>query len=203
MNVSSRILVLFAHPAIRRSRVNRRLLEAVHDLDGVTVHDLYEAYPDFDIDVASEQQLLNRHEVIVFQHPMYWYSTPAMLKEWQDLVLEHGWAYGVDGHALEGKVLVTATTAGGTEQAYRRTGANHFTIRELLAPVEQTARLCGMRYLSPFVVYGTHTLDGPGLERAAAGYRNLLTALRDGRLDLDAASRLPGLNGDLATKTEG
>ena len=68
----SRILVLFAHPALEKSRVNRRLVQAVRDLDGVTLHDLYEAYPDLDIDVAREQELLTLHDVIVFQHPFYW-----------------------------------------------------------------------------------------------------------------------------------
>ena len=89
---SRAVLVLVAHPAMRRSRVNRRLTEAARGLDGVMVNDLYQRYPDFDIDVAREQQLLESHDVVVMQHPFYWYSTPAILKEWQDLVLEHGWA---------------------------------------------------------------------------------------------------------------
>jgi glutathione-regulated potassium-efflux system ancillary protein KefG len=79
-----RVLILFAHPVLERSRVNRRLLEAVKDLDGVTIQDLYEAYPTLAIDVQREQDLLLAHDVIVFQHPFYWYSVPAILKEWQD-----------------------------------------------------------------------------------------------------------------------
>ena len=113
-----KVLILFAHPALEKSRVNQRLIEAVRDLPGVTFHDLYQLYPDLDIDVAREQELLVEHDVIVMQHPLFWYSTPAMLKEWQDLVLEHGWAYGHDGTALHGKILLTATTAGGSETAY-------------------------------------------------------------------------------------
>ena len=98
-----KLLIVFAHPALERSRVNRRLVEAIGDLEGVAVHDLYEAYPEFDIDVRREQELLAAHDVIVLQHPFYWYSAPAILKEWQDLVLEHGWAYGRNGTALRGK----------------------------------------------------------------------------------------------------
>ena len=147
--ISRRLLILFAHPAFEKSRVNRRLVEAVRSLSGVTFHDLYEQYPDFDIDVRHEQKLLVEHDVIVMQHPLYWYSTPALLKEWQDLVLEHGWAYGGGGTALRGKLLLTATTAGGSEEAYCRTGQNSRTLRELLAPIERTAALCGMTYLPP------------------------------------------------------
>jgi glutathione-regulated potassium-efflux system ancillary protein KefG len=197
MNVMRRVLILFAHPALRRSRVNRRLIEAVRGLDGVVVNDLYEVYPEFDIDVDREQRLLEQHDVVIFQHPFYWYSIPAILKEWQDLVLEHGWAYGRDGRALEGKLLLNAITAGGGEEAYRREGSNRFTVRELLAPIEQTARLCRMEYLPPFVVHGTHRLADPDIARYATDYRRALEALRDGRLDLAAVSRLPQLNADL------
>lgn len=124
-----RILVLLAHPALRRSRVNCRLAAAARGLDGVVVNDLYQNYPDFDIDVGREQDLLAEHDVVVMQHPFYWYSTPSILKEWQDLVLEHGWAYGHDGNALNGKQLLTAVSTGGTEPAYTRGGTNRFTVR--------------------------------------------------------------------------
>ena len=180
MSTIRRILIEFAHPAIRRSRVNRRLVEAVRDLADVTVHDLYEAYPEFDIDVQREQALLASHDVVVLQHPLYWYSTPAILKEWQDLVLQHGWAYGRDGRALRGKLMMSAITAGGGEESYRRSGSNHFTIGELLAPIEQTAALCGMRYMPPFIVYGTHDLGVSQIEVVAREYRRTIEAIRDG-----------------------
>jgi len=203
MNTARRILILFAHPALRKSRVNRRLIETVRGLDGVLVNDLYESYPDFDIDVEREQRLLEQHDAVIFQHPFFWYSSPAILKEWQDLVLEHGWAYGHDGHALDGKVLFSAITTGGGEEAYRREGSNRFTVRELLAPIEQTARLCRMEYLPPFVVHGTHCLTEIDIGRHASDYRRVLEALRDGRLDLDEVRRLPRLNSDLDAVIEG
>lgn len=87
-------------------------------LEGVIVHDLYEAYPRFDIDVQYEQRLLEGRDVVIFQHPIYWYSTPSILKEWQDLVLEHGWAYGSEGKALHGKLWLHVVTTGGAEEAY-------------------------------------------------------------------------------------
>jgi putative NADPH-quinone reductase len=115
----SGILILFAHPAYQRSRGNRFLVEAVQQSDAFTFRDLYEHYPDFNIDVAEEQRLLLEHDVIVLQHPFYWYSCPALLKEWLDLVLEHGFAYGHDGEALRGKSMLSAITTGGSERATR------------------------------------------------------------------------------------
>jgi glutathione-regulated potassium-efflux system ancillary protein KefG len=196
----ARVLVLYAHPAPHKSRVHRRLAEAARSTAGVTVHDLYEAYPDFDIDVPAEQQRLLEHDVVVFQHPLYWYSTPALVKQWEDLVLEHGWAYGSRGTALRGKRWMQAVTAGGRAAVYRADGPNRFTVPEFLHPVEQTARLCGMEWLPPFVVHGTHAMTEADIARAADEYRRLLEALRDGDVEAvrgivaaaEAASRSPG-----------
>jgi glutathione-regulated potassium-efflux system ancillary protein KefG len=198
------ILILFAHPVLQKSRINKALIDGVRELDGVTFHDLYEAYPDLDIDVQAEQELLESHDLVVMQHPFYWYSTPAMLKEWQDLVLEHGWAYGSQGDALRGKELLSVITTGGREAAYQKGGYNRFTMGQLLAPLEQTARLCGMEFLPPFVVHGTHLLGEARIQRHAEEYRRALEALRDGRLDLEAARNHPRLNSDLdAVITDG
>lgn len=188
------VLVLLAHPALQRSRVNAALVAAIRDLDGVTVHDLYERYPDFDIDVRAEQALLAAHRVIVWQHPFYWYSTPALLKEWQDLVLEFGWAYGPEGKALRGKWFVQAITTGGRAEAYQPEGFNRHSLRELVSPATQTARLCGMVPLPPFAVHGTHRLEPAEIQAAAQRYRALILALRDQRLDPAAVADLPLLN---------
>ncbi len=186
--MARRILVLFAHPALERSRVNVRLMEGVRDLEGVTIHDLYERYPTFAVDVRREKALLLEHDAVVLQHPFYWYSAPSLVKEWLDLVLEHGWAYGKGGHALQGKLMFNAVTTGGGDDAYRREGYNRFTMRELLAPFDQTAYLCGMTYLAPFVVHGALRLAGDSTAPAVSAYRKLIEAVRDERIDVAKAA---------------
>jgi len=190
----SRVLVLFAHPVLERSRVNRRLIEALDGVAGVTLHDLYEVYPTLELDVKREQQLLLDHDVIVFQHPFYWYSTPAILKEWQDLVLEHGWAYGAGGTHLRGKVTLNVITTGGPASSYRKDGYNRFTLRELLSPWDQTAHLCGMRFLAPFAIHAALKIASDAdLHDDRAAYRELIEALRDGRIDLERAAAAQNL----------
>lgn len=191
------ILILFAHPALQKSRVNKQLMNAVKDLDRITFHDLYEAYPDFHIDVRKEQALLSRHDIIVFQYPLYWFSVPALLKEWQELVLEYKWAYGKPDVALQGKKLMSAVSTGGRESLFCREGFNRCTIREYLVPMEQLARICGMEYLPPFVVHGTHELTGPEIAHHAEDYRNVILAIRDDRINWEAARALPRLNAEL------
>jgi len=193
-SAQKKILILFAHPAFEKSRVNKILTGAVKDLEGVYFHDLYEAYPDFHIDVKHEQELLTQHDIIIFQHPFFWYSTPAILKEWQDLVLEHGWAYGSQGNALKGKLMMNMVTTGGPEIAYQSEGRNHYTVRQLLAPMEQTANLCKMIYLAPFIVHGTHGLQQEEVIRHKADYRELLIALRENRVDIEAARKINRIN---------
>ncbi len=171
------ILVIFAHPAIRRSRVNRALVRAARGLEGVTVHDLYETYPDFSIDVPREQALLSGHDVIVFQHPFYWYSAPSILKEWMDLVLEYGFAYGEDGRALAGKGWMNAISTGGQETQYGPDTPNLFFVEDLLRPFEATANLCRMHWISPFLVQGTHGLTEGEIAAAAQSYRARLLTL--------------------------
>jgi putative NADPH-quinone reductase len=192
------ILVLFAHPSLGRSEVNKPLSSITETVNGVTLVDLYAEYPDFQIDVEKEQNRLRQHDVVVFMHPVYWYSTPAILKEWQDLVLEYNFAYGAKGTALHGKLFFNAISTGATEDAYQIDGLNHFTIRELFQPFEQTAMLCGMIYLPPFALFGARTaVEDNRVDDHLSDWVRVLEALRDDQLNIKAACHLPRLNVNL------
>jgi glutathione-regulated potassium-efflux system ancillary protein KefG len=194
MSQSSSVLILFAHPALEKSRVNKVLIEAVRRLKGITLHDLYELYPDFHIDVRREQQMLVRHDTIIMQFPFFWYSSPALIKEWEDMVLEHGWAYGKGGIALQGKKFMCVLSTGGSEGAYRKGRSILFTIRQFLTPFEQMAHLCGMDFLPPFVVHGTYALTPAGNRSHAEDYVRLVTALREGKLNDQKLKKIEWIN---------
>jgi len=190
----NRILIEFAHPAIQKSRINRQLINRAKSLDNITVNDLYDNYPDFFIDVKKEQQLLLEHDIIVWHHPFYWYSSPALLKEWMDLVLEHGWAYGEHGRMLEGKSALSVISTGGRREVYSKEGRNHFTTNEFLVPFKQSANLCRMEYLPPFVVHGAHTIRQSEISAYAEKYKRALIMLRDGKIDLNKMKRAEYFN---------
>lgn len=194
------ILILLAHPRLEKSRVNAALVGAIPRLPGITLHDLYEEYPDFSIDVRKEKSLLLASDIIVWQHPFFWYSSPPLLKAWIDTVLEVGWAYGPGGTALTGKVLFNALTSGGPREAYAHEARNRFTIREFLAPFEQTARLCHMDYLPPFVVQGTHRLTPEAIMQHAKEYGNLLQGLASGSISPAELTSLTFLNEAVSQK---
>lgn len=171
------ILIIYAHPWPQHSHANKLMLEQVRTLEGVEIRSLYHLYPDFDIDVAAEQDALSRASLIIWQHPMQWYSVPPLLKLWMDKVLSHGWAYGCGGSALKGKNLLWAVTTGG--------GENHFSIGEhpgfdvLAQPLQATALYCGLNWLPLFAVHRTFVCDDETLQTQARHYRQRLLAWQE------------------------
>ncbi len=171
------ILLMLAHPRYEKSLSNKALIEAARQLPCVMVHDLYELYPDFNINVEHEHALLLQHGIIIWQYPLYMYSPPAILKQWMDLVLEHGWAHGAGGRNLENKLLLNAVTTGGSGDSYGPQGFNRYRLEVLLRPLEQTARLCRMVWLPVFTVQGTFLLGPEQLNRYGLLYRRALQRL--------------------------
>ena len=170
------ILVIHAHPYPQHSRAGKALLEAVRGLPGVEVRSLYDLYPDFDIDVTAEQQALKAAELVVWLHPIYWYSVPALLKHWFDVVLLRGWAYGKDGIALRGKACLWVPTPGGDAAAYSATGLHAQPFENFIHSIEQTARFCGMTWEEPLVVHGAHKVSDSDIAAAAQQFRARLVA---------------------------
>ena len=160
----AKVLVIVAHPQLEQSRANRRLMRAASTAAAATgaagsrieVRDLYALYPDYLIDIAAEQTALTDARLVVWQHPIHWYSMPPLMKLWVDDVLAFGWAYGPDGTALRNKDLWLVATTGGPEDSYRPDSYNRYFFDAFLPPYEQTAALCGMRFLPPLMLHGAH-----------------------------------------------
>ncbi|KAA8823993.1 flavodoxin family protein [Bifidobacterium reuteri] len=169
-------LLLVFHPHLESgSRANKRLADAARSLDNVTVRDEYALYPDFGIDVKAEQEALLKADRVVWQFPFYWYSTPALLKQWEDLVLEHGWAYGHGGDKLHGKELQLAITVGGAKSKYTHEGEFGVTGPELLKPLETTAKHVGMTFVKPFAIHGMLSITDEQLDEEVQRYVRLLS----------------------------
>jgi len=199
--MKNKILILFAHPRFEMSKNNSTLVKKVQRMPGITFHDLYETYPDFNINIEYEKKLLIDHNIIIWQHPFYWYSAPPLLKQWIDLVLAFGWAYGPGGDALQDKIIFNSITSGGQRSAYSNDGHNRFTVNELLAPFNQTATLCKMIYLPPFAVHGTHRISSEELTRIAQWYWNILDRLINAEFSIKEIQKYPYLNDWITSKT--
>ena len=171
------IVVLVAHPQQQHSRVNRTLMHAAAQAAParIVVRDLYALYPDYLIDTAAEQTALADARLVVWQHPVHWYGMPPLMKLWLDEVFAFGWAYGPGGTALQGKDLWLAASTGGPEDSYRPDSYNRYFFDAFLPPYEQTAALCGMRFLPPLLLHGAHRVDKVAIDAHAGVYAERLS----------------------------
>jgi glutathione-regulated potassium-efflux system ancillary protein KefF len=176
----ARIALIYAHPYPNRSRAGRTLLASVSSLKDVRVRSLYEHYPDFSIDVDREQMLLGEAELIIWQHPIYWYGPPPLMSLWFEKVLARGWAYGQNGAALRAKSCLWVPTTGGDVDAYREGGMHGHSFENFVPPIEQTARFCGMRWQAPLIVHGSQRATDEQLRARSLEYRQRLVSFING-----------------------
>lgn len=114
----------------------------------------------WDFDPTEEQEYVKQARIILFQFPLYWYSFPAIIKNWVEKVFSHGFAYGSTGHALDGKHLLLSFTVGGSADHYQKNGQNRHEIEDFLYSFEQMAALCRMKYEQPVYSFGTAYIPG-------------------------------------------
>ncbi|HET7729841.1 MAG TPA: NAD(P)H-dependent oxidoreductase [Usitatibacter sp.] len=171
------ILVVYAHPYPGRSRACAALLAALAGVPGLERRSLYELYPDFDVDIDAEQAALLRADAIVWLHPMYWYSAPALMHHWLEKVMVQGFAYGGGGSRIAGKPVLWATTTGGDASAFSPEGRHHHEFAEFVPAIEQTARYCGLEWREPFMLHGAHLVADAALAQAGEALRARIAAL--------------------------
>lgn len=175
-------LVIISHPSILESSSQQFLLSAVPKNHHITIHHLEHAYPDGNIDVNREQQLLKEHDRIIFQFPFYWYSTPAFLKQWQDEVLTEGFAHGNERGKLVGKQFGLIFMLGVHEREYQAGGRELYTISELTRPFQAMAHKTGMRYLRPLTVFQFAYMTDEEKMNLFIDYQQMLTNKNDNSL---------------------
>lgn len=162
-----------------KSRANRTIIEHLRGLPQVTVNDIYEHYPDFFINVAREKRLLLQHDIVVFQHPFYWYSMPPLQKQWFDDVFELDFAYGEHGDALKDKKFMLSLTTGGSPESYHVDGMHGFPIENFLHPYKATAALCGMRWMPPMILHSARNFEHHEIVQHAEYVRRTLLELSE------------------------
>ncbi|MDY5061048.1 NAD(P)H-dependent oxidoreductase [Staphylococcus simulans] len=152
-------LVIIAHPDIQEGDVNQVWKKTLEDRsDLVTVHDLYQTYPDGNIDVEYEQDLLQKHDHIIFQYPMFWMSYPPLLQQWFDEVYTHGFAFD-GGDALKGKYFALAISCGQPQAHYKEDGPIGYTIDEICNPLKGVVNLVGGHFFGVHAIYQTDDID--------------------------------------------
>ena len=156
-----KVVIISGHPDLKNSCANKTILDEISKLcPAVEIRKLDELYPDYNFDVKAEQAALEKADIIVFQYPMHWYSTPGILKLYIDKVMEHGWAYGSKGIALKGKTFIISITMGAPEKEYTAEGAFNHTVEEFSYPVKYYAALCNLDCKKIFSLGGAMYIPG-------------------------------------------
>jgi putative NADPH-quinone reductase len=167
----SKKLILVAHDNFEKSKNNKALIISINSLSDVTVHHIL---PNFVTEM--EQALLLNYDIIVFQFPLQWFSTPIVLKSWFDKVLSYNYAYG-DSYKLENKKFMISITTGGQEAAYEKNGSNGFTLDELLTPIEATIKYIKGINLQRYVLHNVYQLSDEDLKNKTDEYLKIISSL--------------------------
>ncbi len=167
----TRTLILFFHPDPAGSKANAALLSATRPLPGVEIADMARLSPTGVFDTEAEVLRLHRADRLVLQFPVQWYSTPPLLKAWQDAVLSRMfYARPEEGERLRGLPVLVAATAGNVPEAYGPAGVNLYPLEELLRPLEATANRCGFAWSRPHLLFRANRLSPAELEAAGEAY---------------------------------
>ncbi|MDO7252964.1 NAD(P)H-dependent oxidoreductase [Helicobacter cappadocius] len=166
-------LIILAHPNIKSSKINKALCESIKNTSDITLHNLHEIYPDGKIDALKEIELLKSHDKIVFQFPLYWFSSPSILKEWQDVVFS-SILYGKNPKMLSGKTFQIITSIGSPKEKYTSDGRNQKSIDEILMPMNMSASYMNMKPQDVFGVYNAMGITNEELSKATSDYQKIL-----------------------------
>ncbi|RDU61342.1 NAD(P)H-dependent oxidoreductase [Helicobacter sp. MIT 14-3879] len=157
-------LLLFAHTFWKDSKVNKALLQSAESLPHLTIHNLSTTYQDGNINTQTEIALLQKADKIFFQFPLFWFSTPALMKEWQDRVLT-GILYSDNPKLLQGKKFGIITTAYGEKSSYD--GHHGYNIHTLLSPINHSFGYLGCDVQEAFCIFSANVNTLPTQEYLA------------------------------------
>lgn len=144
---AANVLVVSGHPNIEQSIATKTIMEEVgHALPDAELVYLDKEYPDFHIDVNKERQRVQNADIIVMQYPIYWYTPPANMKQWQDAVFTYGFAHDANGGMLKSKKLILSMTSGAPADQYRTGARMNYPMETFQVPLKQFANLSGMDY---------------------------------------------------------
>ena len=82
---------------------------------------------------------------------------------------------------LQGKDLWLVATTGGPQSSYHPQGYNRYFFDAFLPPYEQTAALCGMRFLPPLMLHGARSASEQAVAEHVAIFAQRLQSIRNGR----------------------
>lgn len=136
-------------------------------------------------DIQAELDKLLWADLLILNFPIFWFSTPAILKGWIDRVLVSGVCYGgkrfYDQGGLAGKKALVTVTLGGREHMFGE-GAIHGPLEDMLRPILRgTLAYVGFDVLEPFVAWHVPYISDEARQAFLVDYGQRLQQLSDDR----------------------
>ena len=136
-------------------------------------------------DIQAELDKLLWADLLILNFPIFWFSTPAILKGWIDRVLVSGVCYGgkrfYDQGGLAGKKALVTVTLGGREHMFGE-GAIHGPLEDMLRPLLRgTLAYVGFDVLEPFVAWHVPYISDEARQQFLLDYGQRLQQLSDDR----------------------
>lgn len=111
----------------------------------------------FSAAIEGEMQKLESADLVIWQFPLYWFSTPSILKGWAEKVFAYGRMYGSGmtyaNGKFKGKKAMISITTGGPEKSYTPEGFNGNLLNALMPIHRGIFTFLGYDVLQPNVVY--------------------------------------------------
>lgn len=194
------IVLISGHPDISRSTANRIIIENLISEKGITACDINLNYPDYNFDIANEQELLASADFIILQTPFIWYGLPAHVKLWIEKVFTHGFAHGSTGDKLKGKQFLLSLTIGGSRESYNHKGDHQYPIEYFLKPIELFVKYCGLHYLPPVYSFGMASTAYSNFKEIETKALLQASTIKDFILQFTNPNQLKPLNFPFATR---
>ncbi len=141
------VLFVAGHPDMQKSVAASIIADEVEkNVENVEVLRLGNEYPTYTIDVEKERERVLRADVIVFHYPIWWYSGPAIFKNWQEQVFTFGFAHDAKGGMLNGRTMILSMTSGAPASDYQLGGRMNYPMDVFQLPIYQMGELCGLDF---------------------------------------------------------
>ena len=136
----------------------------------------------FSPDLQAEMDKVSEADIIIIHFPLWWGSTPAILKGWFDRVFAMGFAWNSDNRydkgLLRGKKVLLTVSVGDPESYYSSEGMHRASVEQhLYSLTHNTLAFCGLDVLKPFIVGNVTASSQSELDAKIETYRIMLQTI--------------------------
>lgn len=135
-------------------------------------------------ELSTEQEKVEWCDLMIWQFPLWWFTTPAILKGWQDRVFSMDRFYKggslYENGLMKGKKALLSATTGTEFEAYRYGGFHNGDMESILRPIHRGMfEFLGFSVLSPQISYAVAHLTNEEREGVLENWKSRLIQIEN------------------------